>query len=198
MAEEAQPEGDGGREAGGSKIAAWWRDRVVTPLLDQLRRGVDAPSLARSTAMGVAVGLGPLPGLSSVIVGAIAVAGGHNMVAAQVAQLVMAPGKQPRPATLLLAPVLTSCVVALFAVQLALLIPWMRSGEWLTGWTPTALADVTRFTDGDIAGSLGTFALQALALWSFDGDRGRAQARCGRGSWRPCCRGSYWHPSSSH
>ena len=98
-AEEAQPEGGGGSEAGGSRIAAWWRERVVTPLLDQLRRGVDAPSLARSTAMGVAVGLGPLPGLSSVIVGAIAVAGGHNMVAAQVAQLVMAPGKQPRPAT---------------------------------------------------------------------------------------------------
>ena len=68
--------------------------------------------------------------------------------------------------------------MALCAVQLALLIPWMRSGEWLTGWTPTALADVTRFTDGDIAGSLGTFALQALALWSFDGDR--------------ACAGSVW------
>ena len=102
MAEEAQPEGGGDSEAGDSKIVAWWRERVVAPLLDQLRRGVDAPSLARSTAMGVAVGLGPLPGLSSVIVGAIAVAGGHNMVAAQVAQLVMAPGKQPPPPTPLL------------------------------------------------------------------------------------------------
>lgn len=115
MAEEAQPEGGGDSEAGDSKIVAWWRERVVTPLLDQLRRGVDAPSLARSTAMGVAVGLGPLPGLSSVIVGAIAVAGGHNMVAAQVAQLVMAPGNQqpPHAAHPCCSPALTSCAVAL-------------------------------------------------------------------------------------
>ena len=121
MAEEAQPEGGGGSEAGGSRIAAWWRERVVTPLLDQLRRGVDAPSLARSTAMGVAVGLGPLPGLSSVIVGAIAVAGGHNMVAAQVAQLVMAPGKQPRPAT---RPCCSRCQPSLLAWWLCAQCSW--------------------------------------------------------------------------
>ena len=68
-------------------------------------------------------------------------------------------------------------------MQLALLIPWMRSGEWLTGWTPTALADVTRFTDGDIAGSLGTFALQAPSP---------RPSRCGLLTERAAWTGSVW------
>eukprot|EP01052_Picozoa_sp_SAG31_P004762 SAG31_NODE_201_length_20535_cov_15.315081_12_plen_77_part_00 len=56
---------------------------------------------------------------------------GCNMVAIQVVQLSLAP------------------------IQLFLIIPLMRTGEWLTGFPPTSLEDVTKFTSGDFTGSLG-------------------------------------------
>ena len=31
----------------------------------------------------------------------------------------------------------------------------MRTGEWMVGSTPTALEEITKFTEGDIMGSLG-------------------------------------------
>jgi hypothetical protein len=30
-----------------------------------------------------------------------------------------------------------------------MIIPFMRTGEWMIGSNPTALDDITRFTDGD-------------------------------------------------
>ena len=109
----------------------WLQRNITGPLYGQIAAGVTPVSLAQSVAMGLTVGLGPLPGLSGVIVGLLSVYCGYNMVAGQVAQLVMAP------------------------VQVAMIIPFMRFGEWMTGSEPTSLEDITRFTEGDILGSLG-------------------------------------------
>lgn len=119
------------RPADAKQQGSWLQRNVTGPLYEQLAAGVTPNSLARSVAMGLTVGVGPLPMLSGIIVGLLSVACGFNMVAGQVAQLVMAP------------------------VQLALIVPFMRLGEWMTGWEPTSLEDITRFTEGDILGSLG-------------------------------------------
>ena len=79
----------------------WFQSRVSDPLYEQVAAGVTAESLAQSAAMGLAVGFGPLPGLSSIIVGVLSVTCGYNMVAGQVAQLVMAPSAPPAAPPLL-------------------------------------------------------------------------------------------------
>ena len=109
----------------------WLQRKITGPLYAQIAAGVTPASLAQSVAMGLTVGIGPLPCLSGIIVGLLSVYCGYNMVAGQVAQLVMAP------------------------IQVAMIVPFMRCGEWMTGSEPTSLDDITRFTEGDILGSLG-------------------------------------------
>lgn len=126
----------------------WLQRKVTGPLYGQIAAGVTPVSLAQSVAMGLTVGIGPLPCLSGIIVGLLSVYCGYNMVAGQVAQLVMAP------------------------IQLAMIVPFMRFGEWMTGWEPTLLDDITRFTEGDILGSLGplqpSFAFSVEMPLPFD------------------------------
>lgn len=109
----------------------WLQRKVTGPLYGQIAAGVTPVILAQSVAMGLTVGIGPLPGISGIIVGLLSLYCGYNMVAGQVAQLVVAP------------------------IQVAMIVPFMRFGEWMTGWEPTSLEDITRFTEGDILGSLG-------------------------------------------
>lgn len=118
-------------ETRSGKQETWFQRKVTGPLYGQIAAGATPVSLAQSVAMGVAVGVGPLPGLSGIIVGLLSVYCGYNMVAGQVAQLMMAP------------------------IQVAMIVPFMRFGEWMTGREPTSLEDVTRFTEGDFLGSLG-------------------------------------------
>lgn len=77
----------------------YFQSRVSDPLYQQVAAGATAESLAQSAAMGLAVGVGPLPLLSGIIVGVLSVSCGYNMVAGQVAQLVMAPGMQAAPSS---------------------------------------------------------------------------------------------------
>lgn len=104
--------------------------KIIGPLTDQLKKGADPITFTRSIAAGLTIGVIPTPFITGFICAAVALAFRLNMVAIQVAQLVMAP------------------------VQLAMLIPLMRAGEYIVGSTaPTKLEDVTRFTKGDFAGS---------------------------------------------
>jgi hypothetical protein len=50
----------------------WFQSRVSDPLYQQVAAGATAESLAQSAAMGLAVGVGPLPGLSGIIVARLA------------------------------------------------------------------------------------------------------------------------------
>ena len=82
--------------------------KIVDPLLALLRQGVSPDSLALCVAVGVAIGLIPVLGVSTVLATAVALSFKMNLPAIQVAQMSMS------------------------AFQLLLIVPFVRLGEWMT------------------------------------------------------------------
>jgi uncharacterized protein (DUF2062 family) len=83
--------------------------RLVTPLLALLRQGVTPEKLALSVALGAIVAVIPVLGVSTILCAALALALRLNMPAIQVVNYLLTP------------------------VQLVLIIPLLRFGEWLAG-----------------------------------------------------------------
>lgn len=81
--------------------------RLVAPLLALLRQGVTPDKLALSLALGIAIGLVPVLGVSTALCAAIALALKLNMPAIQLVNYLLTP------------------------LQLLLIIPFLRFGEWL-------------------------------------------------------------------
>ena len=84
-----------------------WARRIVDSLLRQLQLGSSADRLALAVAVGVVVGNIPIFGTSTMLCAVIALAFRLNQPAIQIAQAAMAP------------------------TQLLLIIPFVRTGEWL-------------------------------------------------------------------
>src|SRR3954471_2963293 len=84
------------------------RRRLVDPLLALLRQGVTPDKLALSVALGVAIGLVPVLGVSTPLCALVALALGLNMPSIQLVNYLLTP------------------------LQLLLIIPWLRFGEALT------------------------------------------------------------------
>ena len=91
------------------------RRRILAPLLGLLREGLAPKDLALCIALGSGFGIFPVLGVSTPVLTAIALIRKLNLVAIQLASWLIAP------------------------VQLVLIIPFMRLGEWLTGSTPQPL-----------------------------------------------------------
>jgi uncharacterized protein (DUF2062 family) len=81
----------------------------VAPLLQLLRQGVTPEKLALSVALGAVIAIVPVLGVSTALCALLAVALRLNMPAIQVVNYLLTP------------------------VQLLLIIPFLRFGEWLTG-----------------------------------------------------------------
>jgi len=81
--------------------------RLVAPLLALLRQGVTPRKLALSLALGIVIGLVPILGISTPLCALAALALRLNMPAIQLANYLLTP------------------------VQLLLIIPQLRFGEWL-------------------------------------------------------------------
>jgi uncharacterized protein (DUF2062 family) len=84
------------------------RRRIISPLLGLLREGLAPRDLALCIALGSGFGIFPVLGVSTPVLTAIALLRKLNLVAIQLASWLIAP------------------------VQLVLIIPFMRLGEWLT------------------------------------------------------------------
>jgi len=87
----------------------WFKRRVVAPLLQLLRQGVTPEKLALSVALGVIVAVIPVLGVSTIACAVLAIWLRLNMPAIQLVNYLMTP------------------------VQLLLIIPLLRFGEWLVG-----------------------------------------------------------------
>jgi uncharacterized protein (DUF2062 family) len=83
--------------------------RLVRPLLALLRQGVTPEKLALSVALGTTISLIPVLGVSTILCAALAIALRLNMPAIQIVNYLLTP------------------------VQLLLIIPLLRFGEWLSG-----------------------------------------------------------------
>jgi uncharacterized protein (DUF2062 family) len=93
----------------GPEKAAFWQRRVVLPLLVLLRQGATPEKLSLAVALGFVMGIFPVLGTTTVLCVAVAAALRLNQLAAQVG----------------------NGASTLFFV--ALLIPFVRLGEYLTG-----------------------------------------------------------------
>jgi uncharacterized protein (DUF2062 family) len=86
--------------------------RLVDPLLALLRQGVAPDRLALCVAIGVTVGCIPILGVSTILCTVIALSFRLNLAAMQLVQALMAP------------------------IQLLLIVPFVRLGEWLLRAAP--------------------------------------------------------------
>lgn len=92
-------------------LVSWFRRKVVDPLHQILRRGAEPTQLAFSAALGITLGLFPICGVTVFLCGlAIAVLGSHCH-----APTVM----------------LTNFIAT--PIELSLMIPFLRFGEFITG-----------------------------------------------------------------
>ena len=129
------------------RVGDWLRRKVRDPLVAELRQGVTPEALATAVATGAALGLLPFLGTTTA---ACALAGRLarlNHLALQLTNYLLAP------------------------VQLLLIIPFVRLGEWLTGAEPVAvdLATIVRVfteTPGLFFQRFGLAGLHAALAWA--------------------------------
>ncbi len=88
-------------------ITGWAKRRFLFPLVKAIKAGISIERLAISLALGITIGLIPLYGFTTLIVGGIALSLKLDFVAMQVAHYVVHP------------------------IQIALLIPFLRLGDAL-------------------------------------------------------------------
>ena len=125
---------------------SWWRRRVVDPLGRQLTQGLSPERLALALAIGGVIAVNPFLGTTTLGCLAAGVALRLNQPALQVANLLAVP------------------------FQLALIVPWVRAGEWLYRSAPMSLnpallveefaASPVRFLE-----RFGTSGLHAATAW---------------------------------
>jgi uncharacterized protein (DUF2062 family) len=88
-------------------IRGWVKRKFILPLIKAIKQGISVERLAVSLALGITVGLIPLYGVTTLIIGLIAISLRLNVVAMQVAHYIVHP------------------------LQLALLIPFLKLGDTL-------------------------------------------------------------------
>ncbi len=94
----------------------WLKRRVIDRLRMLLRQGISADRLAACAAIGVTVGIVPILGVSSALCAVLALAFNLNLPTMQIVQTLLAP------------------------VQLVLIIPFVRLGEWMMHDAPEPLS----------------------------------------------------------
>jgi uncharacterized protein (DUF2062 family) len=97
-------------------VNQWLRRRILQPLFKLLSEGLSPSRLALCVAVGIVIGTIPILGVSTLICTLVALLFRLNLPAIQLAQWAMAP------------------------VQLLLIIPFVRVGEWLLRVPPQPLS----------------------------------------------------------
>jgi uncharacterized protein (DUF2062 family) len=129
-------------------MKAFLRRRFLEPVLLQFQHGANADKLALSLAMGVALGVFPVLGVTTVLCAVAATWLRLNQVAIQAVNYLVYP------------------------LQLALYIPFLRLGARLFGSPPVAssLAQIQAEMRADLGRAIGAYAsanLRAIAVWAL-------------------------------
>jgi uncharacterized protein (DUF2062 family) len=95
--------------------AGWLRRQIVNPVLDLLRQGVTPEKISLSIALGITLGVTPVLGSTSVLCFLAAVLLRLNLPALQLVNYLVYP------------------------LQFALLVPFIRVGEWILAAPPVRL-----------------------------------------------------------
>lgn len=120
--------------------------RITGPILDLLRQGITPEKIALSMALGVTLGITPVLGSTSLLCLLAAVLLRLNLPAIQLVNYFVYP------------------------LQLALLVPFLRAGEWIFGAQPVriSLAQILNLIRTDPWTSitaLWTATMHALVAW---------------------------------
>jgi len=120
----------------------FWSQRVVAPVKALLRQGLTPEGVALSLAFGVAAGLFPVIGATTLLGLAVGVALRLNQPALQLANWLAYP------------------------LQLAMIVPLVRLGEWLSGAPPVSFSvvQVVASTSSDPLG-FGMTGLHGILGW---------------------------------
>jgi uncharacterized protein (DUF2062 family) len=123
-----------------------WRRHLVAPLLDLLRQGITPDKIALSISLGIALGVFPVLGSTTVLCTVAAALLRLNLPAIQVVNWFTYP------------------------LQLALFLPLLRRGALLTGAQPVpfSLARIFDLIRENLWGAITTFwqaTLGAIAIW---------------------------------
>jgi uncharacterized protein (DUF2062 family) len=97
-------------------VKNWLNRRLLEPLLALLRQGVSPQRLALCVAIAIVVGNIPILGVSTIVCTLIALVFRLNLPAIQLVQAAMAP------------------------IQVLLIIPFVRLGEWIVRAPPQAVS----------------------------------------------------------
>jgi uncharacterized protein (DUF2062 family) len=125
---------------------SFWKRRIVAPLLAQLRQGVTPEKLALTVALGLALGIFPILGVTTALCAVAAWALRLNQPVIQLVNYVAYPA------------------------QFALLIPFYRAGESLFGNAHIPLSiplifERFRADFGQFLRDFGMIAVQGTAVW---------------------------------
>ena len=93
-------------------VPNWWQYRIVAPIARQLTQGITPARLALALAVGGVIAVNPFLGTTTLGCLAAGALLGLNQPVLQIANLLGAP------------------------LQIALIVPWVRTGEWLYGAAP--------------------------------------------------------------
>lgn len=122
------------------------RRRLVRPILDLLRQGVTPEKIALSIALGIALGIFPALGSTTILCAVAALALRLNLPAIQIVNYFVYP------------------------LQVALLLPFFRMGEWLFGAPrlPLAVPQIYAMVQASVWGAtvaLWTTTWHAMVAW---------------------------------
>ncbi len=130
-----------------SETDPWWRRWFINPILNQLTQGVSADKLSWTIALGCAFGIFPVMGTTSVVC----------LIPAAIFKLNQ--------------PVIHAVRLALWPIHLALILPFIKIGQWffgseqITGSVPTLLKEFFS-SPSQFAENYWLAALQGIAAWS--------------------------------
>jgi uncharacterized protein (DUF2062 family) len=129
---------------------SFWRRKIVDPVVALLRQGVTPEKMALGLALGVVLGVTPVIGSTTILCMAAALCLRLNLAAIQLVNYLMLP------------------------VQLMLLIPFMRAGEWLFGAArnPVTLERIRELIGASVWNAIATLwtsTMHALAAWAILG-----------------------------
>jgi uncharacterized protein (DUF2062 family) len=130
-------------------VPSFWRRRVLAPILDQLRQGTAPEQVALTLVLGFTLGIFPILGATTLLCAVAGVRLRLNQPLIQLANYLAYP------------------------VQLLLLIPFYRTGEWLFGQPPVPIFSVTDLVARFEAGPLqflvdyGMVGLYGVVVWAL-------------------------------
>jgi len=127
-------------------MRAVFRRRILIPILDLLRQGITPEKIALSIALGITLGVTPVLGSTSILCFLAAVVLRLNAPAIQLVNYLVYP------------------------LQFALLIPFIRIGEWIFGSQPIQISasQVLQLIREDVwtaIATLWTATMHALVAW---------------------------------